>query len=160
MEEDYPYVFSNAQGLREGLAGSYSNPTWRIPQRRDLYAPITGSAGARKSPAPIVDAAIQSTTLPAGSTSSSTVVPEVPSVEPPKAGPGAEPPDRTFAEGPSRPIANITAIGNLALGLAGYFEDRKTAGLQRDSLKHNIATAKEHSANRRALGASWANAWS
>lgn len=158
MANNYPYVNRFTDDLYEGLAGSYNTPTWRTPLRRDQQVTSLSSAGARKSPAPIVDATIQSTTLPAGSTSSSLGVepPEVPG----SSKLGEDPPNRDFAEGPSRPIANISAIGNLALGLAGYFENRKTAGLQRDALKHNIATAKEHSANRRALGASWANAWS
>lgn len=149
----YPYLYNPAEDFFDGLAGSYDDPGWRAPLRRNLNA---SSVDTRKSPAPIVDAYVQSTTLPAGSTSSST--------EPPKVldGPDADSNStkREFAEGPSRPIANVTALGNLALGLAGYFENRKTANLQRDALKHNIATAKEHSANRRALGASWANAWS
>lgn len=59
----------------------------------------------------------------------------------------------------SRGIANTLGLGNLGLGLAGYLENRKTAGLQREALRNDIATAKEHRANRQALGNSWNNAW-
>lgn len=56
-------------------------------------------------------------------------------------------------------IRDLTAVGGLGLGVASFLEQRKTAGLQRDALRHDIATAKEHRANRQALGDSWNRAW-
>lgn len=67
--------------------------------------------------------------------------------------------DKRLARGPSEGVANIMGLGNLALGLAGYFENKKTAELQREGMEHDIAVAKEHRANRAALGNSWAKAW-
>ena len=59
------------------------------------------------------------------------------------------------------PLArDLTAVGGLGLGVASFLEQRKTAGLQREALRHDIATAKEHRANRQALGDSWNRAWS
>lgn len=57
-------------------------------------------------------------------------------------------------------IRDLTAVGGLGLGVASFLEQRKTAGLQREALRHDIATAKEHRANRQALGDSWNRAWS
>lgn len=59
----------------------------------------------------------------------------------------------------SRGVANTLGLGNLGLGLAGYLQNKKTANLQREALRNDIATAKEHRANRQALGNSWNNAW-
>lgn len=57
-------------------------------------------------------------------------------------------------------IRDLTAVGGFGLGVASFLEQRKTAGLQREALRHDIATAKEHRANRQALGDSWNRAWS
>ena len=57
-------------------------------------------------------------------------------------------------------MRDLTAVGGLGLGVASFLEQRKTAGLQREALRHDIATAKEHRANRQALGDSWNRAWS
>ena len=56
-------------------------------------------------------------------------------------------------------IRDLTAVGGFGLGVASFLEQRKTAGLQREALRHDIATAKEHRANRQALGDSWNRAW-
>lgn len=57
-------------------------------------------------------------------------------------------------------VRDTSSLGRLGLGLAGFLENRKTANLQRQALRDDIATAREHRANRQALGASWNNAWS
>lgn len=62
-------------------------------------------------------------------------------------------------QGPSRTMANITAGGTLGLGLLSFLDNRKTAQLQREALRNDISTAKEHRANRQALGASWSKGW-
>lgn len=64
------------------------------------------------------------------------------------------------ASGMSRGMANGLAGAQIGLGLLGYLENRKTGKLQREALRHDIATAKEQRANRAALGASWNKAWS
>lgn len=56
-------------------------------------------------------------------------------------------------------IRDLTAVGGLGLGVASFLEQRKTAGLQRDALRHDIATAKEQRANRQAMADSWSRAW-
>ena len=56
-------------------------------------------------------------------------------------------------------VRDATALGGIGLGVASFLEQRKTAGLQRQALRHDIATAKEHRANRQALGDSWNSAW-
>lgn len=61
--------------------------------------------------------------------------------------------------GMSRGMANGLAGAQIGLGLLGYLESRKTGKLQREALRHDIATAKEHRANRAALGESWSKAW-
>ena len=57
-------------------------------------------------------------------------------------------------------LANTQALGTLGLGLASFLDQRKTAGLQRDALRQNLSVAREHQANRKALGNSWNQAWS
>ena len=57
-------------------------------------------------------------------------------------------------------MRDLTAVGGLGLGIASFLEQRKTAGLQRDALRHDIATAKEQRANRQAMADSWNRAWS
>lgn len=57
--------------------------------------------------------------------------------------------------GLSRNMANAQAGAGIGLGLLGFLENRKTAKLQREALRNDISTAKEHRANRAALGASW-----
>lgn len=61
----------------------------------------------------------------------------------------------TTPTGLSRDMANAQAGVGLGLGLLGFLENRKTAKLQREALRNDISTAKEHRANRAALGASW-----
>ena len=56
-------------------------------------------------------------------------------------------------------MRDLTAVGGLGLGVASFLEQRKTAGLQRDALRHDIATAKEQRANRQAMADSWSRAW-
>lgn len=56
-------------------------------------------------------------------------------------------------------MRDAVAAGELGLGVASFLEQRKTARLQRDALRHDIETAKEHRANRQALGDSWNRAW-
>lgn len=56
-------------------------------------------------------------------------------------------------------LAGIAALGQVGLGALGFLEDRKTSKLQREGLKHDIATAKEQRANRTALGKSWNAGW-
>lgn len=56
-------------------------------------------------------------------------------------------------------IRDLTAVGGLGLGVASFLEQRKTAGLQREALRHDIATAKEQRANRQAMADSWSRAW-
>lgn len=71
--------------------------------------------------------------------------------------------DKTTTASPSgmsRGMANSLAGAQIGLGLLGYLENRKTGKLQREALRHDIDTAKEHRANRAALGASWSKAWS
>lgn len=68
--------------------------------------------------------------------------------------------ETTAPTGMSRGMANGLAGAQIGLGLLGYLEDRKTGKLQREALRHDIATAKEQRANRAALGASWNKAWS
>lgn len=65
-------------------------------------------------------------------------------------------------EGPSgmsRGMADGLAGAEIGLGLLGYLESRKTGKLQREALRHDIATAKEDRANRAALRESWSKAW-
>jgi hypothetical protein len=57
-------------------------------------------------------------------------------------------------------MANAQAFSSLGLGLASFLDQRKTAGLQRDALRQNLSVAREHQANRKALGDSWNKAWS
>lgn len=57
-------------------------------------------------------------------------------------------------------VRDATALGGLGLGIASFFEQRKTAKLQRDALRHDIATAKEQRVNRQAMADSWNRAWS
>lgn len=73
---------------------------------------------------------------------------------PESSGPGG-PPETAYRSGPSEKVANITAIGGLGLGALSFLENRKTADLQRKALRQDIATTKEHRANRKALGASF-----
>lgn len=68
--------------------------------------------------------------------------------------------DKPEATGMSRNMANGLAGAQIGLGLLGFLENRKTGKLQREALRHDIDTAKEHRANRAALGASWSKAWS
>lgn len=68
--------------------------------------------------------------------------------------------DGKYSGGGNPLVRDLTAVGGLGLGIASFLEQRKTAGLQRDALRHDIATAKEHRANRQALGDSWNRAWS
>lgn len=65
----------------------------------------------------------------------------------------------TTPSGMSRGMANGLAGAQIGLGLLGYLENRKTGKLQRKALRQDIATAKEHRANRAALGESWSKAW-
>lgn len=58
-------------------------------------------------------------------------------------------------EGMSRGMANFQAGAGIGLGLLSFLENRKTSKLQREALRHDIDTAKEHRANRQALGASF-----
>lgn len=62
--------------------------------------------------------------------------------------------------GPSRTVANVAAVGGLGLGIAGYFDTKKTAKLQREALRQDITAARDHNARRAQLGASWDKAWS
>lgn len=57
--------------------------------------------------------------------------------------------------GMSRGMANFQAGAGIGLGLLSFLENRKTSKLQREALRHDIDTAKEHRANRQALGASF-----
>lgn len=71
---------------------------------------------------------------------------------------GRDKDSKISAEG-SPLLRDATAIGGLGLGVASFLEQRKTSRLQRDALRHDIDTAKEHRANRQALGDSWNRAW-
>lgn len=61
---------------------------------------------------------------------------------------------------PDKWVRNTSVLGTLGLGLASFLESRKTANLQRQALRDDISTAREHRANRQALGESWNKAWS
>lgn len=58
-----------------------------------------------------------------------------------------------------RNLATAQIVGSLGLGLASYLDQRKTAGLQRASMRENLNMAREHQANRRALSDSWNKGW-
>lgn len=63
-------------------------------------------------------------------------------------------------EGMAPWAANSLAMGQIGLGAASYFENRKTAKVQRASLRHNLEVAKEEQALRKERRASWNNAFS
>lgn len=58
-----------------------------------------------------------------------------------------------------RNLATAQIVGSLGLGLASFLDQRKTAGLQRASMRENLNMAREHQANRRALSDSWNKGW-
>lgn len=67
---------------------------------------------------------------------------------------------REQTKGPSAWAANTAAIGGLGLGIASYFDTKKTAKLQRQALSQDISAARENNERRKALGDSWNKAWS
>lgn len=56
-------------------------------------------------------------------------------------------------------LRNTMALGNLGLGIASFLDTKKTAKLQRESLRHNLDVAREEQAQRQAVRDSWNNAW-
>lgn len=56
-------------------------------------------------------------------------------------------------------VKPLEVVGTLGLGLASFLDQRKTAGLQRDTLRQNLQLSREHQASQKALGASWNKAW-
>lgn len=56
-------------------------------------------------------------------------------------------------------LRNTMAIGNLGLGIASFLDGKKTAKIQRDSMRHNLDVAKEEQAQRQAVRDSWNKAW-
>lgn len=70
-----------------------------------------------------------------------------------------EPPATEYRSGPSEKVANYTALGGLGLGALSYLENRKTAKLQRESMRQDLATAREHNQRRRDSLASFNSGW-
>lgn len=73
-----------------------------------------------------------------------------------------DPPKQTetaYRSGPSEKVANYTALGGLGLGALSYLENRKTAKLQRESMRQDLATAREHNQRRRDNLASFNSGW-
>lgn len=68
-------------------------------------------------------------------------------------------PETQYRSGPSQKVANITALGGLGLGALSYLENRKTAKLQRESMRQDLATAREHNQRRRDNLASFNSGW-
>ena len=56
-------------------------------------------------------------------------------------------------------VAGALGFGQLGLGLAGFLDNRKTAKLQREALRDNIASTREYNANRRADRQAWTDYW-
>lgn len=143
-------------GYDGGLASSYAPTTSYAPRRSTLLDSQLGldtrSTAPRKRT--LLDSELE---LRRQSTSpeSSAVLAETAT--------GTGGPEKTLdkpeATGMSRTMANSLAGAEIGLGLLGYLENRKTGKLQREALRHDIDTAKEHRANRAALGESWNNAW-
>ena len=71
----------------------------------------------------------------------------------------ADQPETTYRSGPSEKVANYTALGGLGLGALSYLENRKTAKLQRESMRQDLATAREHNQRRRDNLASFNSGW-
>lgn len=70
-----------------------------------------------------------------------------------------EQPETRYRSGPSEKVANITALGGIGLGALSYLENRKTAKLQRESMRQDLATAREHNQRRRDNLASFNSGW-
>jgi hypothetical protein len=58
-------------------------------------------------------------------------------------------------EGPSRFAANASAIGGLGLGIASYFENKKTSQLQRKQMEQNLQASADYNRGRKERSASW-----
>lgn len=56
-------------------------------------------------------------------------------------------------------VAGALGFGQLGLGVAGFLDNRKTAKLQREALRENIASTREYNANRRADRQAWTDYW-
>jgi hypothetical protein len=61
-------------------------------------------------------------------------------------------------EGPSRFAADASAIGGLGLGIASYFENKKTSQLQRKQMKQNLQASADYNQGRKDRAASWSAA--
>lgn len=160
-QENYPNsIYSDVYARADQLAGvnpgrpgrartamgSYPSRDYQSPYS-DLYNYDTGlAATAAPSPTPLSTDLAQSFRDRYNDT-------EV-TINPPP-----EQTETAYRSGPSEKVANISALVGTGLGILSFPGQMKTAKLQRESLRQDLATAREHNQRRRDSLASFNSGW-